>query len=94
MMGTLFLCPWELVYGGGCSYHCTISNSEKTLLEDADKAGIKRNLDKIEAFLESQRTAIEEYDENLVRRLIQRVTVYDKSLTFQFKSGIEINITM
>ena len=63
-------------------------------MEDADKAGIKRNLDEIEAFLESQRTAIEEYDENLVRRLIQRVTVYDKSLTFQFKSDIEINITM
>ena len=63
-------------------------------MEDADKAGIKRNLDEIEAFLESQRTAIEEYDENLVRRLIQRGTVYDKSLTFQFKSGIEINITM
>ena len=63
-------------------------------MEDADKAGIKCNLDEIEAFLESQRTAIEEYDENLVRRLIQRVTVYDKSLTFEFKSDIEINITM
>ena len=34
------------------------------------------------------------YDENLVRRLLERVTVYDDHLTFEFKSNIEIDITM
>ena len=36
----------------------------------------------------------EEYDEALVRKLLERVMVYDDHLTFEFKSGIEIGITM
>ena len=40
------------------------------------------------------RQLFEEYDENLVRKLLERVTVYDDHLTFEFKCGIEIDITM
>lgn len=65
-----------------------------SLFEDANNAGIQRQLNAIEAFLESQQTAIEEYDEALVRKLLERVMVYDDHLTFEFKSGIEIGITM
>ena len=67
---------------------------QELLLEDANNAGIQRQLNAIEAFLESQQTAIEEYDEDLVRKLLERVTVYDDHLTFEFKCGIEIDITM
>ena len=67
---------------------------QELLLEDANNAGIQRQLNAIEAFLESQQTAIEEYDEALVRKLLERVMVYDDHLTFEFKSGIEIGITM
>lgn len=67
---------------------------QELLLEDANNAGIQRHLNEIEAFLESQQTAIEEYDEDLVRKLLERVTVYDDHLTFEFKCGIEIDISM
>ena len=67
---------------------------QELLLEDANTAGVQRHLHEIEAFLETQQTDIEGYDENLVRRLLERVTVYDDHLTFEFKSGIEIDITM
>ena len=67
---------------------------QELLLEDANTAGVQRHLHEIEAFLETQHTDIEEYDEDLVRRLLERVTVYDDHLTFEFKSGIEIDITM
>ena len=67
---------------------------QELLLEDANTAGIQRHLHEIEAFLETQQTDIEEYDEDLVRRLLERVTAYDDHLTFEFKSGIEIDITM
>mgnify|MGYP000087179100 CR=1 FL=1 len=67
---------------------------QELLLEDANNAGVQRHLNEIETFLKSQQTAIEEYDEDLVRKLLERVTVYDDHLTFEFKSGIEIGSSM
>ena len=37
---------------------------------------------------------IEEYDEALVRRLIERITVFDDHLMVIFKSGIEIEVLL
>ena len=67
---------------------------QELLLEDANNAGVQRHLNEIEAFLETQQTDIEEYDDDLVRRLLERVTVYDDHLTFEFKCGIETDTTM
>jgi len=64
------------------------------LLEDANNADIRRHIDEIEAFLDTQQTEVEEYDEGLVRKLLERVTVHDDHLTFGFRSGIEIDITI
>ena len=35
-----------------------------------------------------------EYDEGLVRRLIERITVYEDHLDFEFKSGLETEVKM
>ena len=43
-------------------------------------------------FLNEQSYELEEYDEQLVRRLIEKITVYDDKLTIEFKSGVEIDI--
>ena len=43
-------------------------------------------------FLNDQPYELEEYDEQLVRRLIEKITVYDDKLTVEFKSGVEIDI--
>lgn len=32
------------------------------------------------------------YDEQLVRRLVEKVTVYEGRLTVEFKSGVEIDV--
>lgn len=32
------------------------------------------------------------YDEGLVRRLIERITVYDDCLAFEFRSGLETEV--
>ena len=63
-------------------------------MEDANNTSVKRHINEIEAFLETQQTDIEEYDEDLVRKLIERVTVCDDCLVFKFKSGIEIKLTV
>ncbi|WP_253262911.1 integrase [Enterococcus cecorum] len=46
----------------------------------------------MEKFLNEQDGLLEEYDERLVRMLIDKVTVFDDMLTVEFKSGAEIEV--
>jgi site-specific DNA recombinase len=43
-------------------------------------------------FLNEQSYELEEYDEQLVRRLIEKVTVFDDKVTVEFKSSVGIDI--
>jgi len=43
-------------------------------------------------FLQEQPTVITEYDEQLVRRLIEKVTVYENKFTLEFKSGVTVDV--
>ncbi|KLO69142.1 integrase [Enterococcus cecorum] len=43
-------------------------------------------------FLNEQSYELEEYDEQLVRRLIEKVTVHDDRIEVEFKSGISIDV--
>jgi site-specific DNA recombinase len=43
-------------------------------------------------FLKKQSTALTEYNEQLVRRLIEKVTVYEDKFTVEFKSGVTVDI--
>ena len=55
---------------------------------------MKQRMDELEAFLAEQTTEVTEYDEGLVRQLIEKITVYDNHLAFEFKSGIETEVQM
>jgi site-specific DNA recombinase len=46
----------------------------------------------VSAFLQEQPTSITEYDEQLVRRLIEKATVYEDRFTVEFKSGVTVNV--
>jgi hypothetical protein len=35
-----------------------------------------------------------DFDEGMVRRLIERITVYDDHLAFEFKCGLETEVQM
>jgi len=43
-------------------------------------------------FLKKQPTALTEYDEQLVRRLIEKVTIFKDKFTVEFKSGVTVDI--
>ena len=64
------------------------------LIEEANRAGLKQRLDELEAFLTEQTTEVTDYDEGLVRQLIEKITVYDDHLSFEFKSGLETVVQM
>ena len=57
-------------------------------------AEIDERLDELEAFLADQTTEVTDYDEGLVRQLIEKITVYDDHLAFEFKSGLETEVQM
>lgn len=52
----------------------------------------KQRLDELKAFLAEQTTEVTEYDEGLVRQLIEKITVYDDHVSFEFKSGLETEV--
>ena len=48
----------------------------------------------LQKFIHSQPSEIMEFDESLVKKLPEKVTVYDDYLEFRFKSGVTISIEM
>ena len=43
-------------------------------------------------FLKEQPQQLETYDDLFVRRLVEKITIHERHLTIEFKSGIEIEI--
>ena len=60
------------------------------LVQDAECDGMRQRIEEMKAFLEEQAGIPAEYDEQLVRRLIDKVKVFDEKITVKFKSGVEI----
>ena len=70
------------------------TDKEALLLETAKRQGVKQRLDELEAFLDEHQEPVTDYDEGMVRRLIERITVYEDHLDFEFKSGLETEVQM
>ena len=68
------------------------NEKEKILLSIAEEKNVQSRLIELEEFLENQELEIESYDEELVRKLIEKIVVYYEKLKVTFKSGVEIYI--
>ncbi len=68
------------------------NEKEKILLDMAEEKNEQSRLKELEEFLDNQELEIESYDEDLVRKLVDKIVVYDEMLKVIFKSGIEIGI--
>ena len=66
----------------------------RLLLEDAVKKNTRKRMDEFENYMKGLKGKVDEYDESLVRRLIERITVFDDHLMVSFKSGIEIEVRL
>ncbi|SNT10961.1 VanZ like family protein [Anaerovirgula multivorans] len=65
---------------------------QNTLVENAEREGKRQRIEEMTEFLKGQSYELEEYDEQLVRRLIEKITIFDDEATVQFKLGVEINV--
>ena len=67
---------------------------QNALVENADREGKRQRIAEMTDFLNKQSRELEEYDEQLLRRLIEKVTIYEATLTVEFKSGIAIDVAI
>lgn len=65
---------------------------QKAQLENLGRDELKKRLADMDAFLREQPTSLIDYDEALVRQLIEKVTVYESKFTVEFKSGLAVDI--
>ena len=65
---------------------------QNALVENAEREGMKKRISEMQQFLSGQTQEVTEYDEQLVRRLIEKITVYDEWVTVEFKSGTSVKV--
>ncbi len=65
---------------------------QKALTERAKQEGLKKRIAEMREFLNSQIVEVLEYDEQLVRKLIEKVTVYNERFEVEFKLGIMVDV--
>lgn len=58
---------------------------------ETQKKNLRRVKD-LQDFIKDQSTEITEFDESLVRRLVESITVFNDHFTVEFKSGITVDI--
>lgn len=61
-------------------------------VENAGREGLKQRIAEMKQFLAEQTERIEEYDESLVRRMVERIMVYEDKFTVEFKSGTSVDV--
>lgn len=57
-----------------------------------EKDGKRQRIEEVRAFLEGQVNEPLKYDEELVRRLMEKIMVYGDKMTVEFKSGLKIDV--
>ena len=65
---------------------------QSAMADSAEREGLKLRIDEMRQFLDEQTESITEYDEQLTRRLIETITVYEDHFTVEFKSGTSVEI--
>jgi Rad3-related DNA helicase len=72
--------------------HRLRDQKQKLQVENANRDELKKRMADMSTFLKKQSTALAEYDEQLIRRLIEKVTVHEEKFTVEFKSGVTVDV--
>lgn len=65
---------------------------QNAMAENAEREGLKKRIAEMQEFLAKQMDQIEEYDESLVRRMVEKVTVYEEKFMVEFKSSTSVDV--
>lgn len=61
-------------------------------MESAERERLKQRIKEMQDFLDRQSPKIMEYDELLVRRLIEKGTVYEERFEVEFKPRAKVDV--
>ena len=76
----------------GNEIHHLRDQKQKLLLENVNRDKLKKRIADMSTFLKKQSNALAIYDEQLVRWLIEKVTVYEEKFTVEFKFGMRVDV--
>ncbi len=65
---------------------------QNAMVESSEREGLKQRIAEMQKFLAEQTEQIEAYDETLVRRMIEKITVYGDKFTVELKSGMGVDV--
>src|SRR5699024_9800380 len=63
---------------------------QEVMMKNAAREGLRQRVEEMAKSLKEQPQQRETYDDLIVRRLIEKITIHERQLTVEFKSGIEI----
>lgn len=67
---------------------------QSIMMDDAAREGTRQRVQEMMEYLQEQSVEVIEYDEQLVRRLIEKITVFDEKFVVESKAGVEVQIEM
>lgn len=67
---------------------------QNIMVDDAEREGTRQRVKEMMEYLKKQPAEVTEYDEQLVRRLVEKITVFDEKFVIEFKAGVEVEIEM
>ena len=71
---------------------CLRELKQNALVKIAERDGLKQRIAEMVDFLKEQDADIEGYDEALVRKMIEKVTVYEEKFVVEFRAGIGLDV--
>lgn len=66
---------------------------EQSEIDSHHREETMNRIKELQDFIARQKTDVTEFDEELVRRLIEKITVFIYHFTVEFKSGVSVDIT-
>ena len=66
-------------------------HKQDVLAESAQREGLKQRIAEMTEFLNGQIGKVEEYDEQLVRLIVEKVIIFEGKLVVEFKSGVRVD---
>lgn len=92
-METLWLMGMSPYFGTPCEYKINEDEKQKILITLAEDKGRQEKKAELIDFLHEQTTEFDEFDDGLVRRLIEQITVHESgTFTVEFKSGTMVEV--
>ena len=65
---------------------------KQIMLEEAERKAVLKRVEDLLEFVKERDGEKVEYDEGLVRRLVEKVVIFDERIRVVFKSGIEVDV--